>query len=43
MRFKPEMFLGVEGKRGGFKLNPFSVGRWWRPGEGLAIRVISLT
>ncbi|XP_010669387.2 cytochrome P450 81Q32 [Beta vulgaris subsp. vulgaris] len=40
--FRPERFDGVEGYRIGFKMMPFGSGRRICPGEGLAIRVLSL-
>ncbi|KAJ4982041.1 hypothetical protein NE237_032878 [Protea cynaroides] len=42
-KFKPERMEGMGGVRDGYKLMPFGSGRRSCPGEGLALRVASLT
>ncbi|KVH98298.1 cytochrome P450 81D1-like [Cynara cardunculus var. scolymus] len=42
MKFKPERFEKVTGKRDAFKLMPFGYGRRSCPGKHMAVRVISL-
>ncbi|KAJ4982411.1 hypothetical protein NE237_033248 [Protea cynaroides] len=42
-KFKPERMEGMGGVRDGYKLMPFGSGRRSCPGEGLALRVVSLT
>ena len=39
-RFSPERFEG--GKSDGKWMLPFGMGRWWCPGEGLAVKMVGL-
>lgn len=41
-KFKPERFEKINGERVGFKFFPFGIGRRACPGDGMAMRVMSL-
>ena len=41
-KFKPERFEEINGERVGFKFFPFGIGRRACPGDGMAMRVMSL-